>query len=69
MGDAAENAGGDAGDAGNRIRLFIEMLCCKMESCNRKTLQSGWSVCRTGNGEKLSNSQVRCLAQLYLATA
>ena len=38
MGDAAENAGGDAGDAGNRIRLFIEMLCCKMESCNRNSL-------------------------------
>ena len=33
------------------------------------TLQSGWSGCRTGNGEKLSNSHVCCLAQLCLAAA
>ena len=32
-------------------------------------VQSGGSVCRTGNGEKLSNSQVCCLAQLCLAAA
>ena len=32
-------------------------------------LQSGWSGCRIGNGEKLSNSQVCCLAQMYPAAA
>ena len=32
-------------------------------------VQSGWSVCRTGNREKQSNSQVCCLAQLCLAAA
>ena len=30
---------------------------------------SGWSGCRTGNGEKLSNSQVCCLFQLCLDAA
>ena len=33
------------------------------------TLQSGWSVCHTGNWEKLSNSQVCYLAQLCLGAA
>ena len=32
-------------------------------------VQSGGSVCPTGNGEKLSNSQVCCLAQLCKAVA
>ena len=32
-------------------------------------LQIGWSGCRTGNGEELSNSQVCCLSQLCMATA
>ena len=32
-------------------------------------VQSGWSGCRTGSGEKLSNSQLSCLAQLCLVTA
>ena len=31
------------------------------------SLHGGWSGCRTGNREKLSNSQVCCLAQLCLA--
>ena len=38
---------------------FIIMWC----------VQSGWSVCRTGNGEKINNSQVCFLAQLCLAAA
>ena len=33
------------------------------------SVQGGWSRCRKGNGEKLSNSQVCCLAQLCLAAA
>ena len=33
------------------------------------TVQSGWSVCCTGNREKLSNIQVCCLAQMSLAAA
>ena len=32
-------------------------------------VQTGWSGCYTGNGEKLSNCQVCCLAQLSLAAA
>ena len=36
---------------------------------NLSLLQSGWSVRRTGNGEKLSNSQECCLAKLCLAAA
>ena len=39
---------------------------CKITSC---FVQGGWSGCRTGNGEKLSNSQLCCLAQLCLAAA
>ena len=35
----------------------------------RNGLQGGWSGCRTGNGEKLSNSQVCCLAQRCLAAS
>ena len=35
----------------------------------RQIVQSGWSGCHTGNIEKLSNSQVCCLAQLCLAAA
>ena len=38
-------------------------------NCSPKLVQSGWSGCRTGNREKLSNSQVCCLAQLCLAAA
>ena len=38
--------------------------------CDRGSwVQSGWGGCRTGNGEKLSNSQVCYLAQLCLAAA
>ena len=36
---------------------------------NSPHMKSGWSGCRTGNGEKLSNSEVYCLAQLCLAAA
>ena len=32
-------------------------------------VQSGYIGCNTGNGEKLSNSQACCLAQLCLAAA
>ena len=32
-------------------------------------IQSGYIGCNTGNGEKLSNSQACCLAQLCLAAA
>ena len=32
-------------------------------------VQSGRSVCRSGNGDKLSNSQICCLTQLCLAAA
>ena len=42
----------------------LQILCGGLES-----VQSGWSGCGTGNGEKLSNSQVSCLAQLCLAAA
>ena len=38
---------------------------CKLNS----RIQGGWSECRTGNGEKLSNSQACCLAQQCLAAA
>ena len=34
-----------------------------------EVVQSGRSGCRTGNEEKLSNSQICCLAQLCLAAA
>ena len=48
---------------------FCKFLGSKLDARKENLEQSGWSGCRTGNREKLSNSQVCCLAQLCLAVA
>ena len=50
--------------------LLKEPADVKVDLLNTmKEVQGGWSGGRTGNWEKLSNSQVCCLAQLCLAAA
>ena len=45
-----------------------EKGCLAMFICGDQ-VQSSYIGCNTGNGEKLSISQARCLAQLFLAAA
>ena len=60
---------GKYGASSNQNEDFHNYTHCPFSFSRPAHIQSGWSVCRTGNGEKLSNSQVCCLAQLCLAAA